>query len=113
MGRVQPAAPGYFYLLNEYTGRVLRPTGSSAEYNLDGRPIGQVVLDATIRYEAVSQWQLQPSGDADYYWLKNRSSGKYLRPQSGSTADNAAIVKAADTKEVRIEFDKLLMGKLK
>ncbi|MCC3160051.1 RICIN domain-containing protein [Hymenobacter sp. 15J16-1T3B] len=89
---VQPAEPGYFYLLNQYTGRALRPTGSSAEYNLDGRPIGQVVLDATNRYESASQWQLQPSGDADYYWLKNRSSGKYLRPQSGSTADNAAIV---------------------
>jgi Secretion system C-terminal sorting domain/Ricin-type beta-trefoil lectin domain-like len=90
--RVQPAEPGYFYLLNQYTGRALRPTGSSAEYNQDGRPIGQVLLDATNRYETVSQWQLQPSGDTDYYWLKNRSSGKYLRPQSGSTADNAAIV---------------------
>ncbi|RAK70379.1 RICIN domain-containing protein [Hymenobacter edaphi] len=90
--RLQPAEPGYFYLVNQYTGRALRPTGTSAEYNLDGRPIGQIVLDATNRYDYVSQWQLQPSGDADYYWLKNRSSGKYLRPQSGSTADNAAIV---------------------
>lgn len=89
---LQPAEPGYFYLINQYTGRALRPTGTSAEYNQDGRPIGQIVLDAANRYDYVSQWQLQPSGDADYYWLKNRSSGNYLRPQGGSTADNAAVV---------------------
>lgn len=85
----KPAAPGYFYILNQYTGNAMRPAGSTAAAQLqEDQVMTQEALSAGSLTRTYLQWAVEYTGTGGFYRLKNRGSGKYLRPLNGaSTAD--------------------------
>ncbi|GAB3586314.1 RICIN domain-containing protein [Hymenobacter daeguensis] len=86
---LKPAAPGYYYLVNQYTGNAMRPAGTTAAAQLqEDQVMTQEALGAGSLARTYLHWSVEYTGSGGYYRLKNRGSGKYLRPLNGAaTAD--------------------------
>ncbi|OGX87031.1 hypothetical protein BEN47_11995 [Hymenobacter lapidarius] len=91
----KPAAPGYYFILNQNTNQALRPKGATdAERLQDNQLMGQEMLDeANIKYDYL-MWDVQYTGSGGVYRLQNRRSQKYLRTQNGSLLNNAPLVQS-------------------
>lgn len=75
---------GYYYIKNNYSGKVLDDTGWSTS---DGTKIEQWTQ---ISGQTNQQWSFVSTGDG-YYYIVNRYSGKALDDTDGSTADGAQV----------------------
>ncbi|OOG78160.1 Ig-like domain-containing protein [Flavobacterium sp. A45] len=84
------AAPvtGYYYIVNRYTGKAIQPTGGSTADNTN---LSQTTLVASP-YNTELQWAIETSDEANYYWIKNRKSGMYIRPAGGANGTGIEIV---------------------
>ncbi|MEQ8547773.1 MAG: hypothetical protein RIC03_07690, partial [Cyclobacteriaceae bacterium] len=77
---------GYYYFKNKSTGKIHKPTGES---NGDSSLDGSFDLDATTKDNDYFMYALEQvvSGggveDQGYYWIKNKGSGYYVRPNNG------------------------------
>jgi glucose/arabinose dehydrogenase len=84
------AAPvaGYYYIVNRYTGKAIQPTGGST---VDNTNLSQTTLVASTTNTEL-QWAIETSDEANYYWIKNRKSGMYIRPAGGTNGTGIEIV---------------------
>jgi glucose/arabinose dehydrogenase len=84
------AAPvtGYYYIVNRYTGKAIQPTGGSIADNTNLSQATLVVNPDNTE----SQWAIETSDEANYYWIKNRKSGLYIRPNGGTNGTGIEIV---------------------
>lgn len=84
------AAPvtGYYYIVNRYTGKAIQPTGGSTADNTN---LSQATLVASTTNTEL-QWAIETSDEANYYWIKNRKSGMYIRPAGGTNGTGIEIV---------------------
>ncbi|MES2775592.1 MAG: family 16 glycosylhydrolase [Bacteroidota bacterium] len=85
------AAPtsGYYFIVNKYTGNAIQPTGGSMGENTD---LSQVALSGANQNNTELHWVVQASDEAPYYWIKNRKSGLYIRPNAGTNGTGIQIV---------------------
>jgi len=90
---LKPAAPGYFYILNQYTGLAMRPQGSiSAAYMQEDQVMTQEALSIASLGLDYLQWSIEYTGAGGFYRLINKASGKCLRPLGGSAAADINLV---------------------
>ena len=91
----KPAAPGYYFVLNQNTNQALRPKGATDTERLqDNQAMTQEMLDENnIQYDYL-MWDVQYTGSGGVYRLQNRRSQKYLRTRDGSTLNNAPLVQS-------------------
>lgn len=79
----------YYYIVNKSTGKAIQPTGGST---LDNVGLSQTTLSATNQNYTELHWSIVYSGESPYYWIKNRKSGLYIRPNAGANGTGIAIV---------------------
>jgi hypothetical protein len=79
---------GYYYIVNRYTGKAIQPTGGST---VDNTNLSQTTLVASTTNTEL-QWAIETSDEANYYWIKNRKSGMYIRPAGGANGTGIEIV---------------------
>ncbi|MBC6700198.1 RICIN domain-containing protein [Hymenobacter puniceus] len=91
----KPAAPGYYFIVNQSTNKALRPKGATdSERVQENQLISQELLNENnIQYDYL-MWEVQYTGSGGIYRLQNRRSQKYLRTQNGSTLNNAPLVQS-------------------
>ncbi|MGY3090000.1 hypothetical protein ACVWYF_003048 [Hymenobacter sp. UYAg731] len=90
---LKPAAPGYYFVVNQYTDRALRPKGATdAERIQENQPIGQEALNETSLGQDYLQWRISYTGSGGYYRLQNKRSGKYLNVKGGGVTPDLPLV---------------------
>jgi hypothetical protein len=79
---------GYHQIVNKYTTQGITPVGAdpAAGTAMYQRP-------AANNWNSM-QWLIEPSNETGFYWIKNRKSDLYLRPDGGqnATAGNTVIL---------------------
>lgn len=94
---LRPAAPGYYFVVNQYTNLALRPKGATdAERIQENQPIGQEALDENSLGQNYLQWRIIYTGSGGYYRLQNRRSGKYLNVKGGGVTADIPLVQYTD-----------------
>jgi Glycosyl hydrolases family 16/Secretion system C-terminal sorting domain/Bacterial Ig domain len=79
----------YLYIINRYTQKAIQPTGGSTADNVG---LSQTTLTATNQTLPELHWVVEASNEAPYYWIKNRKSNLYIRPNAGANGTGVAIV---------------------
>ena len=94
---LKPAAPGYYFVVNQSTGNAMRPKGATdAERTLENQPISQERLSEASVVNNYFMWSVQYTGNGNYFRLQNRRSGKYLNVKGGGTAPDLPVVQYSD-----------------
>lgn len=79
----------YFYIVNKYTQKAIQPTGG---VNTNNTGLSQTTLTAANRTLPELHWSIVASNEAGYYWIQNRKSLLYIRPNAGTNGTGVAIV---------------------
>ncbi|MDA3893586.1 MAG: RICIN domain-containing protein [Salinivirgaceae bacterium] len=84
----EPASiDGYYNIVNKYNGYCLRPKDGGTADNTE---IGLVDLTGKEIW-STCMWTVEETGDG-YYWIKNKTAGKYLRPLNYANGTDVNIV---------------------
>jgi Cellulase (glycosyl hydrolase family 5)/Carbohydrate binding module (family 6)/Bacterial Ig domain/Secretion system C-terminal sorting domain len=79
----------YYYIVNKFTKKAMQPTGGVAT---DNAGMSQTTLTAANQGLTELHWSILASNQAPYYWIQNRKSGLYIRPNAGTNGTGIAIV---------------------
>ncbi|GAB2816202.1 Ig-like domain-containing protein [Ferruginibacter profundus] len=79
----------YYYIINKYTQKAIQPTGGSTADNVG---LSQTTLTAGNEGLTELHWSVTVSDEAPYYWIMNRKSLRYIRPNAGTNGTGVAIV---------------------
>lgn len=94
---LKPAAPGYYFIVNQTTDYALRPKGATdAERIQENQPISQERLSEASWANNYFMWSVQYTGTGNYFRLQNRRSGKYLNVKGGGTSPDLPVVQFTD-----------------
>ncbi|UOQ97009.1 RICIN domain-containing protein [Hymenobacter sp. 5317J-9] len=94
---LQPADPGYYYVLNQSTNLALRPKGATdAERLQENQPISQEALSTSGTNGDYMMWKVVYTGSGGYYRFQNKRSGKYLNVKGGGVTADLPLVQYTD-----------------
>jgi hypothetical protein len=79
----------YYYIVNKLTKNAIQPSGGVVTDNVG---LSQTALTGTNAGLTELHWSIIPSDQAPYYWIKNRKSGLYIRPNAGTNGTGVTIV---------------------
>lgn len=82
----------YYYIINKFTQKAIQPTGG---VNTDNTGLSQTTLTATNQGLTELHWSVTASNEAGFYWIQNRKSLLYIRPNAGTNGTGVEIVQNA------------------